>query len=323
MEKVSIIIPCRDIGSMAIDCIRACLNLDYDDFEIIVLPDETNKKSKNPKLKIIETGKVKPSFKRNKGMEVAEGDFYAFIDDDAYPRKDWLKKAMNHFKNDYNKKIGIVGGPNLTPPDANFAEKVSGYVSSNFWVSGPANIRYKISKNRYTEELPSCNYISRKEASSEYDSCFLTAEDSRFCFICRKRGYKVLYSKDVIVYHHRRKSLWKHLKQHYIFGRDIAWLTKKEFSFSMLFYAIMTLFVIGFLTGFIWSFFDSMIRMIFIYLLEFYLIVMLLTSLHENVKTSFYVFIVSIETHFVYGFGYLIGIFSGPEKTEKVIWNSR
>ena len=238
MEKVSIIIPCMEIDLMTIKCIKGCLNLDYEDFEIIVLPDKTEKRSKHEKLRIIETGKVKPSLKRNVGMKEAEGEFFAFIDSDAYPCQDWLRNAMRYFEDDTKEKLGIVGGPNLTPLDANFAEKISGHVSSNFWVSGPASIRYKIAKNQFVEELSSCNYISRRKASSEYDSCFLTAEDSRFCFVCMKKGYKVFYANDVVVYHHRRDSLWKHLKQHYIYGRDIAWLTKKEFAFHKLFYSI-------------------------------------------------------------------------------------
>jgi GT2 family glycosyltransferase len=151
----------------------------------------------------------------------------------------------------------------------------------------------------------------------------LTAEDSKFCFTCKKKGYKILYAKDVIVYHHRRNSLWKHLKQHYIFGRDIAWLTKKEFSFNMLFYSIMSLFVIGFLGGLIGSFFSEIVRLMFFYLLIFYFIIMIITSIHEGFRVSFYVFITSIATHFAYGFGYLKGIFSSPENNIEVKWTSR
>lgn len=147
MKKVSIIIPCRAIDSITEKCVEECLNLDYNDFEIIVLPDEadkeTQKKFKDKKIKIIKTGKVKPAFKRNIGMDKAKGEFLAFIDSDAYPKKDWLKNAVKYFEDE---KIGLVGGPNLTPPDGNFWEKISGYSLANFWVSGFADIRYKISK---------------------------------------------------------------------------------------------------------------------------------------------------------------------------------
>jgi len=305
-KKVSIIIPCREIDAMTEKCILECLKLNYSNFEILVLPDEKSKENfKNKKVKIIKTGKVKPAFKRNLGMRKSNAKFFAFIDSDAYPEKDWLKNAIEYFKDE---KIGIVGGPNLTPPEANFWEKISGHILANFFVSGKGDIRYKITKNRHTHELPSCNYISRKEASSEYDSCYLTAEDSKFCFYCIKQGYKILYANDVVVYHHRRDTFKKHLKQMWIYGRDIAWLTKKEFSFDKMYYFIMSLFVVGFFAGVILSFFVFWIRFLFLFCVFIYFFIMLITSINANIKTTFWVFIGSILTHFWYGLGFLYGI---------------
>ena len=95
MKKVSIIIPCKKIESMTEKCIKKCLKLNYDNFEIIVLPDKVNeeilKKFSDKKIRIISTRNVKPSFKRNLGMKKANGEFFAFIDSDAYPKKTWLK----------------------------------------------------------------------------------------------------------------------------------------------------------------------------------------------------------------------------------------
>ena len=111
--KVSIIIPCIKINNQTIKCIRKCLELDYYDFEILVLPDSSNKKSKHRNLKIIETGKVKPAFKRNKGMELAKGELFAFIDDDAYPQSDWLDVANQILIS--HSDVGAIGGPGITP----------------------------------------------------------------------------------------------------------------------------------------------------------------------------------------------------------------
>jgi len=308
-SKISIIIPCKEIDFLTEKCLQECLNLDYNDFEILVLPDDSNdekaKKFSDKKIKIIKTGKIKPAPKRNLGMEKAKGEFFAFIDSDAYPENDWLKNAMKYFKDE---KIGIVGGPNLTPPEANFAEKVSGYVLSNFWVSGPASVRYKIGKNQIVKELPSCNYISRKEISPKYKEGLLTAEDSKFCFDVKKQGYKILYAKDVVVYHHRRDTIKKHVKQMFIYGRDIAWLAKEEFSFDMLYFSLLSLFVMGFLGGVILSFFYPMIRIIFTLLLGIYFLVMIPTSIHKNLKISISVASISLATHFAYGIGFIWGV---------------
>lgn len=308
-KRMSIIIPCKEIDSLAEKCLEECLRLDYPNFEILVLPDflnkEIEKKFKDKKIKIISTGKVKPSVKRNLAMKHAKGEFFAFIDSDAYPDKDWLKNAIKYFEDE---KIGLVGGPNLTPAEGNEDEKISGYVLENFWVTGFANIRYKISENKFVKELPSCNYISRKEISPEYKEGFLTAEDSKFCFDIEKKGYKVLYAKDVIVYHHRRNSIKKHIKQMFIYGRDKAWLAKEEFSLDMLYFSLLSLFVIGFLAGMVLSFFYPIIRNVFSFLLFFYFLIMIFTNIHENMKTSVFVITTAIITHFSYGIGFLYGI---------------
>lgn len=321
MEKVSIIIPCININNQTLKCIKRCLELDYEDFEILVLPDSCDKKSKHKKLKIIETGKVKPALKRNIGMKLAIGEFFAFIDDDAYPTKDWLKNAVKYF---VDKKIGLVGGPNLTPENANFAERVSGYVLSNWLVSGGASIRYKIAKNQKCKELPSCNYISRN-FRIEYDLNFLTAEDSKYCFDISKKGYDIFYANDVIVYHHRRDKIWKHIKQIYIYGRDIAWLTKKEFSIDKIYYSAPSIFSLLVIFGFLllifgYSFFLDRLFPTGIYI---YLILIFLGSLKENLFVSLIVFIISIATHFAYGFGWIKGILTSAQESKEVVWNSR
>ena len=132
--KVSIIIPCKEIDSYTQKCVKECLKQSYDNFEIFVLVDERDNKKEskieNKKVKIIATGPVKPAIKRNLGMKKSRANFYGFIDSDAYPIQNWLKNAVKYFEK--NKKIGIVGGPNLTPREGNFWENVSGYVLSNF-----------------------------------------------------------------------------------------------------------------------------------------------------------------------------------------------
>jgi len=307
--KITIIIPCKEIDFYTEKCISRCLDLDYENFEIFVLPDFMPKMKKFPnskRLKIIETGKVKPAVKRNIAKEKSTGELLASIDSDAYPRKDWLRNAAKYFS---DKRIGLVGGPNLTPAESNFYEKVSGYVLSNYFAAGRGNIRYKTAKNQTVNELPSCNYISRKSVSPDYKTNFLTAEDSKFCFDISAQGYKLLYAGDVIVYHHRRDSIKKHLKQMFIYGRDIAWLIKDNFSLDKLYYSMPSLFTLGILAGIIASFFSQILRAVFLMLLLIYFFIIFVTSIHKNVKTTFFVFFTTIFTHIYYGIGFLYALF--------------
>ena len=94
--KVSIIIPIKEVNNYVEEAIPYLLDLDYKDYEIIILPDKESDK-KFEKTRIITTGEIGPSEKRDIGAKKAKGELLAFIDDDAYPKKDWLKNVVLNF----------------------------------------------------------------------------------------------------------------------------------------------------------------------------------------------------------------------------------
>ncbi len=89
---VSIIIPCKEVDEYTRECIEVCRQLDYSNFEIILLPDNSTQAIDD--VKVIVTGPVAPGVKRNLGVKNSNGEFCAFIDNDAYPRSDWLTNAL-------------------------------------------------------------------------------------------------------------------------------------------------------------------------------------------------------------------------------------
>src|SRR3989304_6402127 len=106
---VSIIIPCKDVDDYTRECIKQCKQLNYDNYEVILLPDDSKEIIEG--VKVIPTGPVPPGVKRNIGIENSRGEFCAFIDNDAYPENDWLTKAVEYFE---NPQVAGVGGPGLT-----------------------------------------------------------------------------------------------------------------------------------------------------------------------------------------------------------------
>ncbi|MBI5148127.1 glycosyltransferase [Candidatus Pacearchaeota archaeon] len=300
---ISIIIPCREIDKYTEECIKYCQKLDYKNFEIIVLTDSKTK-LKGKKVKIIATGKVKPAIKRNIGMKVASGEIYAFIDSDAFPEKNWLKEAVKHLE---DKDIAMVGGPNLTPPEAHFMEQISGEILASPLASGPAYIRYTKADKQYVKELPSCNFFVKKQYAGKFDPELLTAEDSKFCFDIGKKA-RIVYEPDVIVYHHRRNTFEGHLKQIWVYGRDIALLTKKEFSFDKLYYSLPSLFVLFIFFGFLLSL-TTKFREIYWSLVFLYILIVLAFSIRKNIEKTILIFSGIVLTHFSYGLGYLYGLF--------------
>jgi len=301
--KVSIIIPFKNLDKMVEECVGKCLKLDYKNFEIILLPDE-NIKFKN--VKVIPTGNVKPSVKRNIGVSKAKGEIIAFIDSDAYPEKDWLKKAVKYFDDE---NIGIVGGPNLTPEEDSELQKASGEILSSSIMVGKFSQRYKKKKEGNVKELPSCNLFIRKklfEKMGGFDVNLLTAEDAKLCFMANNLGKKVYYAPNVFVYHHRRPLFKKHLKQLFIYGRDKAVLLKKGVGWSV-YYFIPSLFVLYVISGFILSLVFGLFNF-YIYSLLLYLLVMMSASLSISFRRFYLIFIGGILTHFAYGLGFLRGL---------------
>jgi len=303
---ISIIVPFKNLDEMVKECVGKCLKLDYKNFEIILLPDEN---IKFKKVKIIPTGNVKPSVKRNIGVSKAKGEIIAFIDSDAYPEKDWLVKAVKYLD---DADVGIVGGPNLTPEEDSELQKASGEILSSSIMVGKFSQRYKKKKEGNVKELPSCNLFIRKklyEKIGGFDVNLLTAEDAKLCFMCSNLGKKVYYAPDVFVYHHRRPLFKKHLKQLFIYGRDKAVLLKKGVGWSV-YYFIPSLFVLYVIFGFILSLVFGLFNF-YIYSLLLYLLIMILASLSISIRRFYLIFLGGILTHFAYGIGFLKGLFKG------------
>jgi glycosyltransferase involved in cell wall biosynthesis len=183
-NKVSIIIPCKEIDGQSWYCIKNCEYLPNNK-EIIVVDDKAC-----PGF---------PATKRNWAMERATGNILAFIDSDAYPQEDWLDKALIHLQ--YH---AAVCGPGILPPDSSLWEKAADLVYR--WL--PYSYRVAPKSPRVVAEFPSFNLIVWKDKAPKFKP-YLTGEDSLFC---REINGSIFYSPDIIVYHQRRplfKPFWK------------------------------------------------------------------------------------------------------------------
>ena len=187
MPFVSIIIPCKNVDDYTNECIEHCKRVDYADFEIILLPDYNEELING--VRIIATGPVSPGNKRNIGVKNSNGAFCAFIDNDAYPRSDWLTNALKYFE---DPTVGGVGGPGLTPEADGFMQKAGGYVLSSFMV-GNLSSRYKTKSCFESDDIHSCNFIARKtvlEAAGGWNEKYWPGEDTLMCLAIKETGKK-------------------------------------------------------------------------------------------------------------------------------------
>jgi cellulose synthase/poly-beta-1,6-N-acetylglucosamine synthase-like glycosyltransferase len=314
---VSIIIAVKKLNENLKECLKHCLELDYPDYEIIVLPDEELHLS-FPKIRVIPTREVSPAEKRDMAAGEARGEILAFLDDDAYPVRDWLKQAAEHFKDE---EVAAVGGPAVTPPKNNLRQKASGLVYENILVSGPHGYRYKKSRRRYIEDYPSCNLLIRKDVFTKlggFDTKFWPGEDTKLCLeIVHKLGKKIIYDPNVLVYHHRRELFVPHLRQVKSYALHRGYFVKKFPQTSLkLPYFLPSLWVLFVLSGLILGFYYP-VNLVFFLCLLAYLLLVLAFSVKGGIKMTLLVFSGLILTHFAYGIYFLKGLFSKKLREER------
>ena len=225
--KFSIVIPAHRDGPSFRRCLEASLDQDYADFEVVVASDRPIPGLPDRVIQV-ETGSesdTSPAEKRDAAFPVATGDILAFLDDDAYPRRDWLSSAARHFETD----VQAVGGPGITPPDSLWAERVGGAVYES--PAGSALLRYRFLPQpaRKVSDYPAYNLFVRRdalEAIGGWGTTFYGGEDTVLCLKLAEAGWPVHYVPDVVVFHHRRPILLPHLRQVANVGRHRGYFVR-------------------------------------------------------------------------------------------------
>jgi len=312
---VSVIIAVKTWGKHLEECIDNCRRIDYPDFEIIVLPDSGDIPS-GQDLMIIPTGPVSPGKKRDIAAAEAKGDILAFIDDDAYPHRDWLKAAVSHF---LDPEVAAVGGPGVTPEDDSFLAKASGMVYSSPLVSGRFNYRYLPKSQTEVDDYPSCNFLIRKSvflAAGGFNTDFWPGEDTKLCLEVAKRMHKkIIYDPQVLVFHHRRPLFLPHLRQIGSYALHRGFFVKRfpQTSRKPVFF-IPSLFFAWVIFGALAALLSPQARQVYLFSLLFYILTVLIFSTRRGILSAMPVFAGIILTHFVYGFNFICGLFSGRLK---------
>lgn len=213
MASVSIIIPTRTVTPELKEAIPHLLALEPHAHEILVVTDRLPDIDLPHPIRIItQTGG--PATKRDAAARQAQGDILAFLDDDAYPRKDWIEKATRHFSDD---SVAAVGGPAITPRNDPLWAQASGAFFTSWLGSGPVQNRYwPIGDARSIDDWPSVNLLVRKDIFKKiggFDSTYWPGEDTKLCLDITKLGKDIIYEPRAVCYHHRATTFTNHLRQ--------------------------------------------------------------------------------------------------------------
>lgn len=133
-KNISIIVPCYGVEKYLNRCLDSLVNQTLKDIEIILVDDESPDNvpmmcddwaSKDSRIKVIHKKNGGLGFARNSGLEIASGEFVAFVDSDDFV-------DLNMYETLYSKAV------------AEAADAV--FCNMKFFRDGTAKVRYDVTK---------------------------------------------------------------------------------------------------------------------------------------------------------------------------------
>jgi len=288
-------------------------------FEILVIANGDDISSEYDKLNTVDLTirihripKSSRGKTRNEGIKEASGEIVYFIDDDVVLDSGALKVIKAKFLK--YPDISVLGGPNITPWDSSYFQKAVDCVLGSLWGAWKMSKRYVTgAKDMYVDDksLILCNLCIKNSIFNakgvRFNEHLVCNEENLLLTQLKQKGYKMLYTPELVVYHKRRSNFLEFCYQVYRSGQGRMQVTILEpGSFNALFFvpAFFALYIISLL-------FTS--NVFFIKLFFVYLAVNLLMSAYISIKKGFVsgaplVFLLSFLGHFSYGFGLISGI---------------
>ena len=224
LPKISVAICTLNGAATLRECLEAVFQLDYPEFEVIVVSDgstdDTEHIASEYDCLLIATPNYGLSSARNTAWQAAAGEIVAYIDDDAYPDKDWLRFLAQSFQ---ESNYAAIGGPNIPPPD-------DGDIA--FCVANaPGGPSHVLLSDHEAEHIPGCNMAFRREVLEKvggFDPGFrIAGDDVDICWRIQDQQMKIGFNPSAVVWHHRRNSVRAYWRQQKGYGKAEALLEQK------------------------------------------------------------------------------------------------
>ena len=208
--KATVVIPAYNSADTIEDTLRALEGRTQRDFEVIVVddgsPDETREIVKRHGVKLFTQEHRGPAAARNHGAMEAGGEILVFTDSDCVPAKTWLEEMLKPFTDP--EVVGVQG---------RYRTRQRGLV--------PRFVQCEI-ENRYERmrEAGTIDFIGSYSAAYRrilflqgggFDESFLIAsgEDPELSFRLSKKGYKMVFNGNAVVYHRHPENLGDYLRK--------------------------------------------------------------------------------------------------------------
>lgn len=197
MDTVSVVIPIYNQADLVGRVIESLVANTRHPHEVIIVDDgstddvessiEPYKETLPFALRLLTVPHAGPGRARQAGWQAAQSDVVAFTDADAVPSCDWLERGMQEFTGQN------VGG-------------VEGAVESG----GAATIFTHQVHNYFGRQFMTANMFYRRSVIEEvggFKSPY--REDSDLAFSVLEAGYRIVFVRDVVVFHPSRQETWR------------------------------------------------------------------------------------------------------------------
>lgn len=221
--KVSIIINTYNRAKQLQDCLRGLWNLNYTEFEVIVVNGPSTDNTKEvcgrflEKITYVECGERNLSISRNIGLANAKGEIVAFIDDDAVVDPNWLTNIIAGYSSD---DIYGVGGFTIDHTGKKYqaTTTICDRLGEAYAVpSGVSTDVYQFPGTGFFVSLLGTNSSFRLSAIKEiggFDETFAYfLDETDVCARLVDLGGKIVYSPEAIIYHRYAPSHLRNLNK--------------------------------------------------------------------------------------------------------------
>jgi glycosyltransferase involved in cell wall biosynthesis len=203
LPLVSVIVPTYHDWERLSCCLDSLIKQTYPDRLLEVLVVNNDSADHPPEFVLPDNFRVLTEDKpgsyaaRNKGISVAKGDVFAFIDSDCIPHLDWIEKAVERLLQGADRLAGHIDiFPQFTKPNAaEFYDMVFGFDQENAARNG-----LSVTANMIT-------WSSLFSQVGSFDHTLLSGGDVEWSRRASGLGFNIEYAPDVIVKHPARSTL--------------------------------------------------------------------------------------------------------------------
>jgi glycosyltransferase involved in cell wall biosynthesis len=216
--KISVVVPAYNAGRTIADTLMSVKAQGMRDMEVLVVDDRskdnTAEISKRYADRVIVNKKNRgPAFTRNVGIRQSKADIIAFIDSDCVAEEGWLRSLYGEITRG---EADVVMGNVKIPKSGIVGDSISALGFPGGGSTGFEKM-WKVDENGFTDHITSCNLAVRKSVFKKhgmFDESFPLAggEDSEFSFRISKKGAKIKFCRDAVVYHEPRTGLRSFVK---------------------------------------------------------------------------------------------------------------